>query len=136
MGMFEELIQQAQGLDLEAIGARVGLTPDQVATAARSLLPQIADPAIDNREATEAVAAGTGIAQPSLEALVPALLQQAQSAGASGGAFQSILTGMRGGGDQQGGGLGGIVGALDRDGDGNPIDDVLGMFGGGGTRQS
>lgn len=138
MGMFEELIQQAQGLDLDEIGAKVGLTPDQVATAARSLLPQIADPAVDNGEAAEAVASGTGIPRPSLEALVPVLLQQAQNAGASGGAFESILTGLRGGGqqggEQQGGVLGSIAGALDRDGDGNPLDDVLGMFGGGGPR--
>ena len=109
MGAFDELMRQAPGLDFEAIGARVGLTPEQVETAARSLLPQIADPAIDNREAFEVVAAGTGIAQPSLEALVLALLEQAQGAGASGGAFEAILIGLRGTG-QRGG-------ALDRDGD-------------------
>ena len=94
MNLLDNLLGQTSGLDLAAIGARVGLTPEQVETAARALLPQIADPAVDNREAVATVAAGTGIAQPSLQALIPALLQQAQSAGASGGAFQSILAGL------------------------------------------
>jgi hypothetical protein len=128
MNMFDNLLAQTSGLDLAALGTRFGLTPEQVETAARALLPQIADPAVDNGEAVATVAAGTGIAQPSLQALVPALLQQAQNAGAAGGAFQSILGGLQGG-TAQGGGLGGLIGALDRDGDGNPIDDVLGMFG-------
>ncbi len=138
MGMFDNLLAQTSGLDLASIGTRLGLSQEQVETAARALLPQIADPDVNNGEAAATVAASTGIAQPSLEALVPAILQQAQSAGASGGAFQSILAGLGGnatqGGGQQGGGLGGLIGALDRDGDGNPIDDVLGMFGRGTER--
>ncbi len=133
MSMFDNLLAQTPGLDLASIGSRFGLSQEQVETAARALLPQIADPGVNNGEAAATVAASTGIAQPSLEALVPAILQQAQSAGASGGAFQSILAGLGGnatqGGGQPGGGLGGLIGALDRDGDGNPIDDVLGMFG-------
>ncbi len=133
MNLFDNLVGQTSGLDLAAIGARFGLTPEQVETAARALLPQIADPAVDNGEAVATVAAGTGIAQTSLQALIPALLQQALGAGASGGAFQSILAGL-GANASQGGGLGGLAGALDRDGDGNPIDDVLGMFGGGPSR--
>jgi hypothetical protein len=133
MNMFDNLLAQTSGLDLSALGARFGMTPEQVETAARALLPQIADPAVDNGEAVATVAASTGTPQPSLQALVPALLQQAQSAGATGGAFQSILGGLQGG-TTQGGGLGGLIGALDRDGDGNPLDDVLGMFGRGSTR--
>ena len=127
MNMFDNLLAQTSGLDLASLGTRLGLTPEQVEIAARALLPQIADPAVDNGEAVANVAADTGIAQPSLQALVPALLQQAQSAGATGGAFQSILGGLQGGATQSGG-LGGLIGALDRDGDGNPLDDVLGMF--------
>lgn len=133
MDVFDELMQQSSGLDLAAIGARVGLTPDQVETAARSLLPQITDPAVDNREALDAVASGTGIAQPVLEALVPALLQQARMAGASGGAFQAVMEGLRSSSGWQPG-LDALAGALDRDADGNPFDDMLGMLSGGRTR--
>jgi hypothetical protein len=132
MSIFDQLMAQAPNLDLAALGARVGLTPEQVAAASRDLLPQIADPAVDNQAATAEVAAGHGIAHSQLQELLPALLQQAQSAGASGGALQSVLSGLGGGGSggNQGSILGGLGSAIDRDGDGNPINDIMGMFGG------
>lgn len=129
MSVFDQLINQASGLDLAAIGQRVGLSREQVEAGARALLPQIADPQVDNRAATETVAASTGIAPGQLEAMVTNLVQQATTSGASGGALEFVLTGLRGSGGGQGSLLGGLAGALDRDGDGNPIDDVLGMFG-------
>ncbi len=47
-----------------------------------------------------------------------------------GGIFGNILGGMLGGGQPQGGaGLGGIGAMLDLDGDGNPLDDIIGMAG-------
>jgi len=52
--------------------------------------------------------------------------QQAPAAGGLGG----LLGGLLGGGGQQaqgGGGLGGLAALLDADGDGNPLDDILGM---------
>ncbi len=136
MNLFDQLLNQAQGVDLEALGARVGLTPDQVAAGARQLLPQIADPNVDNQAATATVAASTGIQTGQLEALVTSLVQQASSGGAAGGALQSIVAGLGGGTAAAGQGsvLGNLGAALDRDGDGNPIDDVLGMLGGGPAR--
>lgn len=128
MSMFEQLMQQAQGLDLNAVAAKVGLTPEQVQQGARALLPQIADPDVDNGQAAAAVAADTGISQAQLAAMVPALLQQAQSMGASGGALGNLMAGLGGGGEAGGSTLGGLAASLDKDGDGNPIDDVLGMF--------
>lgn len=133
MSMFDQLMQQAQGLDLNAVAQKVGLTPEQVQTAARALLPQIADPNADNGQATAAVASQTGLSADKLAAMVPALLQQAQGLGASGGAFGSVLAGLGGsnatpGAPQGGLDLGGIARSLDKDGDGNPLDDVLGMF--------
>jgi len=129
MSIFDQLMAQVPNLDLAALGARVGLTPEQVAAASRELLPRIADPAVDNHEATAEVAAGQGVAHSQLEELVPALLQQARSAGASGGALQSVLSGLGGTDGTQGSILGTISGAIDRDGDGNPVNDILGMFG-------
>jgi hypothetical protein len=131
MSLFDQLIAQVPNLDLAALGARVGLTQEQVAAVSRDLLPQIADPAVDNHAATASVAAGHGIAHSQLQELLPALLHQASQSGASGGALQSVLNGLGGGaaGGSSGSALGGIAGALDRDGDGNPINDIIGMFG-------
>lgn len=129
MSLFDQIMSQAQGLDLGAVAARVGLTQEQVAAASRALLPQIADPNVDNHQATADVAAQTGISAAQLSALVPTLLEHAQAAGASGGALQNVLSGLGGGGaGQEGSLLGNIVGAVDKDGDGNPVDDLLGMF--------
>ena len=132
MSIFDQLMAQVPNLDLAAIGARVGLTPEQVAAASRDLLPQIADPAVDNQAATAQVAAGHGVDQSQLTALIPNLIQQAGAAGASGGALQSVLAGLGGGGTAggtQGSVLGGLAGTIDRDGDGNPVNDILGMLG-------
>ena len=45
-----------------------------------------------------------------------------------GGMLGSVLGGMSGGqGAPSGGGLGGLASMLDMDGDGNPLDDIMGM---------
>jgi hypothetical protein len=147
MSIFDQLVAQAQGLDLGAIAQRVGLTPEQVAAGARALLPQIADPNTDNHQATTQVAAQTGIDASQLSAMVPALLEQARSLGASGGPFASVLAGLGGGtaaapaaapaeaaapappAAAEESLVSKISHAVDRDGDGNPINDILGMLG-------
>lgn len=148
MSLFDQLVQQAQGLDLGAIAQRVGLTPDQVATAGRALLPQIADPSVDNHQATAEVAAQTGIDHSQLSAMVPAILEQAKSLGASGGPFASVLAGLGGGAPAAPNAApapapaaapaaaGGesifdkIKHAVDQDGDGNPLNDIMNKLGG------
>ena len=144
MSLFDQLVQQAQGLDLGAIAQRVGLTPDQIATAGRALLPQIADPNVDNHQATADVAAQTGIDHSQLSAMVPAILEQAKSLGASGGPFASVLAGLGGGAPAAPdaapaaapAAAGGesifdkIKHAVDQDGDGNPLNDIMNKLGG------
>jgi len=46
-----------------------------------------------------------------------------------GGMLGQVLGGSKGGGQAQGGGLGGLAALIDLDGDGNPLDDILGMAG-------
>lgn len=142
MSLFDQLMQQAQGMDLGAVAQRVGLTPEQVATAARQLLPQIADPNVDNHQATAEVAQQSGIDTSQLAAMVPALLEQAKSLGASGGPLASILGGLGGGAAAAPAAdaaapaaapaeeslLGKISHAVDRDGDGNPVNDIMNML--------
>ena len=152
MSVFDQLLQQAQGLDLGAIAQRVGLTPDQVATASRALLPQIANPNVDNHQATAEVAAQTGIDHSQLSAMVPAILEKAKELGASGGPFATILAGLGGGAPADPNAVqatpaapaaapaeaaaGGeslfdkLKHAVDQDGDGNPLNDIMNKLGG------
>ena len=147
MSLFDQLLQQAQGLDLGAVAQRVGLTPEQVAAAGRALLPQIADPNVDNHQATAEVAAQTGIDHSQLSAMVPAILEQARHLDASGGPFASVLAGLGGGapadpnpapaapaaapaaaaGESM---FDKLKHAVDRDGDGNPLNDIMNKLGG------
>ena len=56
--------------------------------------------------------------------------QQTARGGGLGGMLGSVLGGMMGGGQQAApaaGGLGGLASMLDMDGDGNPLDDIMGM---------
>ncbi|WP_028319565.1 DUF937 domain-containing protein [Desulfobulbus elongatus] len=75
---------------------------------------------------------------PMLAMLVTGLMaggQPGTAAGAAptsqdgGGLLGSILGGLLGGGASQGGGLSGLVGMLDLNGDGNPLDDIMRMLG-------
>ena len=59
---------------------------------------------------------------------------QAAGGGGLGGMLGNVLGGALGGGGQSaapagGGGLGGLASMLDFDGDGNPLDDIIGMAG-------
>ena len=141
MSVFDQLMEQARGIDLAAVAQRVGLTPDQVAAGARALMPQIADPTVDNHQATADVAAQTGIGHAQLSAMLPAILEQARSLGAQGGPFANVLAGLGGGGSAPaepaapvpapaagGSVLDQIKSAVDRDGDGNPVNDIMNMF--------
>lgn len=129
MGMLEELAAEAGGLDLSAIGAKIGLTPEQVQAAAGQLLPQIANPGVDNQEATNAVAQNMGLDADKLASLVPALIAAAGARGAEqNGVIGSLLNGLGASADGQGGIWATISNFLDRDGDGNPLNDVLGVF--------
>ena len=54
---------------------------------------------------------------------------QASSGGGLGGMLGNVLGGALGGGGQASGGAGGLGSLLDLDGDGNPLDDIIGMAG-------
>ncbi len=56
--------------------------------------------------------------------------QQSAAGGGLGGMLGSVLSSVMGSGQQAapaGGGLGGLASTLDMDGDGNPLDDIMGM---------
>lgn len=127
MSMLDDLLAQAGGrIDIAGMAAKAGLDPNSVQGALGQLLPQIADPNVNNAAAVADVAGKTGIDASALGALLPQLLQQVQGAGGAGGVLQQVMAGL---GGNAGGMLGQVAGLLDRDGDGNPIDDIMGMFG-------
>ena len=131
MSLFDSLRDQLGGLDLAAIGQQVGLTPEQVQTGAGALLPQIADPNTDNEQATAEVAAQTGIPHESLSALTAAIIGHAQASpgAANSSALSQIVAGIpQAEAGQQGGLFSRLAGIVDRDGDGNPINDLSGLL--------
>ena len=128
MGMLDELLAQAGGnIDIAGLAAKAGLDPAMVQGALGQLLPQIANPGVNNAQAVAEVAGNTGLNAGALAALLPQLLQAVQGAGGAGGVLEQVMGGLSGPG--AGGMMGQIAGMLDRDGDGNPINDIMGMLG-------
>jgi hypothetical protein len=132
MGMLDDLLAQAGGsVDVAGMASQFGLDPAMVQGALGQLLPQIADPAVSNAAAVSQVAGQSGLDAGALGAMLPQLLQAVQGAGGTGGALAQLMAGL-GGGTAAAGGAAGmmsqVAGMLDRDGDGNPINDIMGMF--------
>lgn len=118
MGILDGLLEQAGGnIDLDALASRVGLSTEQLRAGAESMLGQLAGTGTDDPdEAASEAAAQTGAPADRLRQLLPQLTQQ---------------LGLGQGGGEGGADLGGLLdqakGFLDRDGDGNPLDDLAGM---------
>ncbi|AMO73248.1 hypothetical protein AZE99_05510 [Sphingorhabdus sp. M41] len=96
-----------------------------------------------SKEVSRTVAAGaeqqTGISSDLLKKMLPVVAmmvagymakQSGESAG-NGGGIGGLIGGLLGGGNNasSGGGLGGLGSLLDLNGDGNPLDDIIGMAG-------
>ncbi len=132
MGMLDDLLAQAGGnVDIGALASKFGVDPGMAQDALGQLLPQIADPGVDNGEAAAAVAGKTGLDAGALMAMLPQLLAAVQGGGgaAQGGVLGQLVSGLQGGQGAGGGMLGQVAGMLDRDGDGNPLNDIMGMLG-------
>lgn len=112
MSLFDTLMGNAGNIDLEALAAKVGLDQSELRTGGEALLSKLASGNHDADSATAAASDETGIAPDRLQALLPEL--------------SSVLG--QGGGE---GGLSGLTaklsGLLDRDGDGNPLNDLAGF---------
>ncbi|MEH6756344.1 MAG: DUF937 domain-containing protein [Parasphingorhabdus sp.] len=96
-----------------------------------------------SKEVSRTVAAGaeqqTGISSELLKKMLPVVAmmvagymakQGGESSGNGGGGLGGLIGGLLGGGSKtSSGGLGGLASLLDLDGDGNPLDDIIGMAG-------
>lgn len=113
MGLLDNLLGQGGNIDLGALGQQVGLDPNQVRQGAEAMLGRLTGGQTGD-EAAAGAAAETGLSFESLQALLPALSAQLGEGGIEG--LMARLTGE-----------GGMLSGLDRDGDGNPINDLTGM---------
>ncbi|HET8613420.1 MAG TPA: hypothetical protein VFL92_11705 [Sphingomonas sp.] len=111
MGLFDSLMSNAGNVDIDALAAKVGLDPDQVKQGGEALLGHLASGQHDADSAASAASAQTGIAADKLQALLPALQ------GALGNAGEGGLAGM----------ASKLGGMLDRDGGGNPVNEIAGF---------
>ncbi|MBY0519510.1 MAG: hypothetical protein K2P79_03685 [Sphingomonas sp.] len=119
MSMLDGLLGQvAQNVDIKNLAAKVGLSPEQVETAVQALGQAHPAPG----DTVQTAAASTGLPADILQQIVGHIGGEGSLA-----QFASLL-GAGGGG--AGGMMGQISGMLDRDGDGNPINDLAGMAGG------
>lgn len=117
------LKRQSENDDLGGLLRQSGLNPgaaptDQTAALGNQILGQIFGSKDVSRTVAANAAASTGIGADQLKALLPLL------ASLSAGALAS-----KAGGRQGEGRLGGLLGMLDQDGDGDPLDDIMGMAG-------
>ncbi len=95
-----------------------------------------------SKEVSRTVAAGaeqqTGISSDLLKKMLPVvammvagyMAKQGGDESGNGGGLGGLIGGLLGGGSKaSSGGLGGLASLLDLDGDGNPLDDIIGMAG-------
>lgn len=115
MGILDGLLGQAGKIDLGALASQVGLSGDEVKTGGEALLSRLSGGGQDVAGAAASAAAETGLPLEKLQALLPALASQFGEGGVEG-----ILAKLSGG-------AGGLLSALDKDGDGNPLNDLAGM---------
>lgn len=117
------LKRQSGSADLGGLLRQSGLAPgaapsDATASMGNEILGQIFGSKDVSRTVAANAAASTGIGADQLKALLPLL------ASLSAGALAS-----KAGGQPGEAGLAGVLGMLDQDGDGNPLDDIMGMAG-------
>lgn len=121
MGMLDGLLAQlGPNFDIANMAAKVGLSPEQAEAAVHAL--GVAHP--QPGDTVETAAASTGIAPDILQQIVGHIGGEGSLAN-----FASMLGGA-GGSAGSGGMMGQVAGMLDRDGDGNPLNDIAGLAGG------
>ena len=138
--------EQTGGLgDLGSIVAGMG-APEQDVDSGNNILGQIFGSKDVSRQVASHASQQTGISDTILKAMLPIVaslvaqqVAKKMGGGALGGLAGAVLGGLLGGGGAAQaapapssggnilGGLGGLASMLDNDGDGNPLDEILGM---------
>ncbi|MEO9635050.1 MAG: hypothetical protein ABJF89_09085 [Parasphingorhabdus sp.] len=119
MSMLEKVMDMLpENFSIDEIAEKAGMTADEAKKGGEALFAKLSDGSTDKMTAVKEAAAEAGIDADKLQGLLPAL---AEKAGLDGeGGLMDKLTGDEGL-------LGKVSGFLDRDGDGNPINDITNM---------
>lgn len=141
---------QAQPTGMDGLGGLLGqlgggglldsvLSPDPTPVdQGNSVLGQIFGSKDVSRSVADHASGQTGLDSSLLKKMLPLLAMlvaghMAKQGNGEGGGLGGLLGGLLGGGQQAapagGGGFGGLGSLLDMDGDGNPLDDIMGMAG-------
>lgn len=118
----QDIITQLGGADgLKDLGAKFGLSPEQTAQAAQGLLEQATAGGADPAQIAQAAAQKTGIDMGALQGMLPGLMGMMGGAGGMAEQLSKQLSA---------GPLGGVLSMIDKDEDGNVVEDIIDMAGG------
>ncbi|MEM8918643.1 MAG: hypothetical protein AAGE37_07260 [Pseudomonadota bacterium] len=105
-------------VNLDSLSEKLGMSAEELKNGGEALFTKLQDGSVDKMTAIKEAAAESGVDAEKLQGLLPAM---AEKAGLDGeGGLMDKLTGEDGLLDKMGG-------FLDRDGDGNPINDITDM---------
>nr|WP_310523165.1 DUF937 domain-containing protein [Polymorphobacter sp.] len=135
------IVDQLAGMAASYTGSAAG---DGAVTQGNDILGNIFGSKDVSRAVAAQAAGQTGLDIGALKALLPMVATMAASAlgngfgggtgtvaaPAGGGMLGSLLGGLIGGGQQSGGAAGALIGMLDTNKDGNPLDEIMGMASG------
>ncbi len=116
-GIFGQL---GKVVNIDELAGKIGMSADELKQSGESLFSKLSS-GENPAEAVQNAAAETGVDASKLEGLLPSLAEKLGMDGQDG--LLASLTG-------EGGMLSSVTGFIDRDGDGNPINDVTDMIGG------
>ncbi|VWX56581.1 hypothetical protein [Sphingorhabdus sp. 109] len=119
MSMLDKVMAMLpENFSIEEIAEKAGMSADEAKKGGEALFAKLRDGSTDNMTAIKEAAAEAGVDPEKLKGLLPAMAEKAGLDG-EGGLMDKL------GGDE--GLLGKVSGFLDRDGDGNPINDLTDM---------
>ena len=119
MALLDKILDKLpDNVNLESLSEKLGMTADELRTGGEALFAKLQEDGVDKMTAIKDAAAESGVDAEKLKGLLPAM---AEKAGLDGeGGLMEKLTG-------EDGLFGKMSGFLDRDGDGNPLNDISDM---------
>ncbi|MEH6756345.1 MAG: hypothetical protein V7676_02400 [Parasphingorhabdus sp.] len=119
MGLLDSALGMLpDNVNLDSMAEKIGMTADELKTGGEALFAKLKDGSVDKATAIKEAAAEAGVDAEKLKGLIPAMAEKAGLDG-EGGLMEKL------GGED--GIFGKVTGFLDRDGDGNPLNDITNM---------